>query len=145
MSTSPMRKAAALLTLVVPVIVIAFGVFAGCSSQTFSSVPDAATAATSWQPDASPTDSLVLTPWHPGWKKQLCLGCHGQTAPYPHADSSYVPPACVSCHGYNGAPHTDHATRQNVQCTECHGDVAHVAAFKAPDDCVVCHYHPAQP
>ena len=93
--------------------------------------------------DGATSNPLILTPEHPGWKKQLCLSCHGQSAAYPHEDAGYAPPGCVNCHGYNGAPHRAHATLENVGCKSCHGDVAHTAAFKAPDDCVVCHNHPA--
>ena len=95
--------------------------------------------------DAGPIDPLVLTLGHPGWRKPLCFSCHTQTVVYPHADAGYVPPACVSCHGYNGAPHTNHATRENVTCRDCHGEVAHVASYRVADECVVCHYHPGQP
>jgi hypothetical protein len=143
-----MRVSIGLLTWVARSVLVgaaAAGLFPGCSGREANHGTDSGTMGVGDQPDGSPADPLILTAEHPGWRKQLCLGCHGQTAPYPHADAGYLPPICVSCHGYNGAPHTDHATGENIGCRDCHGDVDHVPYFKAPDDCVACHYHPSQP
>jgi len=73
----------------------------------------------------------------------MCFDCHGQTTSYPQ-DADHEgkrPPDCVECHGYNGATHADHAVLENDGCTECHlpADLAHVAAFEVPQDCVACH------
>lgn len=121
-------------------IAVASGVLSGCGPERLEP-PDAGRAT----PDAALFDPLLLTLGHPGWRRPLCFSCHTQAVVYPHVDAGYVPPACVSCHGYNGAPHTNHATRDNVGCKECHAEVAHVASYRVSDDCVVCHFHPERP
>lgn len=120
-------------------IVLAAGLWCSCGSERVE--PEDAGGAF----DAGLLDPLILRVGHPGWRQPLCLGCHTQGVVYPHLDAGYAPPACVSCHGYNGAPHTNHATRENVTCLDCHAGVSHVPRFKVSDDCAVCHYHPDQP
>ncbi len=120
-------------------VVLAAGMLGGCGVER----PEPSDAG--WVVDAGPLDPLVLRVGHPGWRQPLCFSCHTQTVVYPHLDAGYAPPGCASCHGYNGAPHTNHATRENVTCLDCHAEVSHVPSYKVSDDCVVCHYHPEQP
>jgi hypothetical protein len=100
-------------------------------------------------PDLKPDVTVVdmgtpphLTSTHKGWANPLCLSCHGKTASMPHTGKGYRPPDCVDCHGYNGAKHKSHATKTGGNCTaSCHS--GHDPSFKVPDDCITCHFHPA--
>lgn len=118
---------------------VALAVLGGCGPER-PEPPDAGAYV-----DAGPLNPLLLRVGHPGWRQPLCFSCHTQNVVYPHADAGYAPPGCVSCHGTNGAPHTNHATKENATCLDCHADVSHVASYVVSDDCVVCHHHPDQP